>query len=204
MVHFVVDKRCSGGQCRCVLPYQTRQWCNQNGVAPGRTRRALDQAGNARSYLAPTSWLVEEVYQRYLADPSSVDRAWWSFFADYTPALANGTGPQPVITASRPAAAAPAAGSTRPARPAAAAAPPPAPPAATCPRRPAAPAAQRPRPRPLPPVAGSAPARARSRGQQAARRRRAHRRQHDGQPGRARRHQRPLGARPSSWSTTGS
>jgi 2-oxoglutarate decarboxylase len=32
-------------------------------------------------------WLVEELYQRYLADPSSVDRAWWSFFADYRPAL---------------------------------------------------------------------------------------------------------------------
>jgi 2-oxoglutarate decarboxylase len=30
-------------------------------------------------------WLVEELYQRYLADPSSVDRAWWSFFADFKP-----------------------------------------------------------------------------------------------------------------------
>jgi multifunctional 2-oxoglutarate metabolism enzyme len=49
-------------------------------------------------------WLVEELYQRYQADPSSVDRAWWSFFADYTPTLTNGTGPQPVITASRAAA----------------------------------------------------------------------------------------------------
>ena len=44
-------------------------------------------------------WLVEELYQRYLADPGSVDRAWWSFFADYQPALGNGTGPQPVIKA---------------------------------------------------------------------------------------------------------
>jgi 2-oxoglutarate decarboxylase len=26
------------------------------------------------------------MYQRYLADPESVDRAWWSFFADYKPA----------------------------------------------------------------------------------------------------------------------
>ena len=47
-------------------------------------------------------WLVEELYQRYLADPASVDRAWWSFFADYTPALNNGTGPQPVITPAPP------------------------------------------------------------------------------------------------------
>src|SRR6201994_1418249 len=48
-------------------------------------------------------WLVEELYQRYLADPGSVDRAWWSFFADYQPSLPNGTGPQPMLT--RPAAA---------------------------------------------------------------------------------------------------
>src|SRR6202795_3663286 len=33
-------------------------------------------------------WLVEELYQRYLADPGSVDRAWWSFFADYKPVRA--------------------------------------------------------------------------------------------------------------------
>jgi 2-oxoglutarate dehydrogenase E1 component len=30
-------------------------------------------------------WLVDELYQRYQADPSSVDRAWWNFFADYQP-----------------------------------------------------------------------------------------------------------------------
>src|SRR5579859_7369726 len=65
-------------------------------------------------------WLVEELYQRYLADPGSVDRAWWSFFADYQPALANGTGPQPVISVAR--AAAPAAPAAPPAAPAAPAA----------------------------------------------------------------------------------
>src|SRR5689334_17905699 len=66
-------------------------------------------------------WLVEELYQRYLADPGSVDRAWWSFFADYQPSLPNGTGPQPVLP--RPA---PAPGAQAAAAPAAA---PPAPPA---------------------------------------------------------------------------
>ena len=30
-------------------------------------------------------WLVDEIYQQYLADPNSVDRAWWDFFADYSP-----------------------------------------------------------------------------------------------------------------------
>src|SRR5215469_6175525 len=42
-------------------------------------------------------WLVDELYQRYLADPGSVDRAWWSFFADYRPARGNGTGAHPVL-----------------------------------------------------------------------------------------------------------
>ncbi|HWM99133.1 MAG TPA: 2-oxo acid dehydrogenase subunit E2, partial [Streptosporangiaceae bacterium] len=42
--------------------------------------------------------MVEELYQRYLADPGSVDRAWWSFFADYQPTLPNGTGLQPVLS----------------------------------------------------------------------------------------------------------
>ncbi|HEX6473415.1 MAG TPA: multifunctional oxoglutarate decarboxylase/oxoglutarate dehydrogenase thiamine pyrophosphate-binding subunit/dihydrolipoyllysine-residue succinyltransferase subunit [Streptosporangiaceae bacterium] len=30
-------------------------------------------------------WLVDELYQKYLEDPDSVDRAWWNFFADYQP-----------------------------------------------------------------------------------------------------------------------
>ncbi|MDH4015913.1 MAG: multifunctional oxoglutarate decarboxylase/oxoglutarate dehydrogenase thiamine pyrophosphate-binding subunit/dihydrolipoyllysine-residue succinyltransferase subunit [Actinomycetota bacterium] len=30
-------------------------------------------------------WLVDEIYQQYLQDPQSVDRAWWDFFADYRP-----------------------------------------------------------------------------------------------------------------------
>ena len=39
----------------------------------------------------PNEWLVDEMYERYQADPSSVDKAWWDFFADYTPPTANGT-----------------------------------------------------------------------------------------------------------------
>ncbi|GAA3198322.1 multifunctional oxoglutarate decarboxylase/oxoglutarate dehydrogenase thiamine pyrophosphate-binding subunit/dihydrolipoyllysine-residue succinyltransferase subunit [Actinocorallia longicatena] len=30
-------------------------------------------------------WLVDELYQKYLEDPETVDKAWWSFFADYKP-----------------------------------------------------------------------------------------------------------------------
>src|ERR1700691_6569097 len=39
----------------------------------------------ARADFGPNQWLVDELYQRYQADPGSVDRAWWSFFADYHP-----------------------------------------------------------------------------------------------------------------------
>ena len=34
----------------------------------------------------PNEWLVEELYQQYLADKNSVDAAWWDFFQDFKPA----------------------------------------------------------------------------------------------------------------------
>ena len=34
-------------------------------------------------------WLVDEMYERYLADPNAVDAAWHDFFADY-PRVAGG------------------------------------------------------------------------------------------------------------------
>jgi multifunctional 2-oxoglutarate metabolism enzyme len=69
---------------------------------------AVSAAPDTGADFGANEWLVEELYQKYLADPGSVDRAWWSFFADYTPALGNGTGPQPVLEAAAPAAQAPA------------------------------------------------------------------------------------------------
>jgi 2-oxoglutarate decarboxylase len=56
-------------------------------------------AASASADFGPNEWLVDELYERYLADPGSVDKAWWSFFADYRPTRAsgNGTGPQPVL-----------------------------------------------------------------------------------------------------------
>jgi 2-oxoglutarate dehydrogenase E1 component len=38
-------------------------------------------------------WLVDELYQQYQADPASVDRAWWNFFADYRPRPPGPAGP---------------------------------------------------------------------------------------------------------------
>jgi 2-oxoglutarate dehydrogenase E1 component len=39
----------------------------------------------------PNEWLVYEMYQAYLKDPESVDKAWWDFFADYAHATTNGS-----------------------------------------------------------------------------------------------------------------
>ena len=39
----------------------------------------------------PNEWLVDEMYEKYLADPASVDKAWWDFFADYAPATKGGS-----------------------------------------------------------------------------------------------------------------
>src|SRR6266581_7935079 len=71
---------------------------HQPATAPHQGAAPDPAAGQAD--FGANEWLVEELYQRYLADPGSVDRAWWSFFADYQPSLPNATGPQPVITAS--------------------------------------------------------------------------------------------------------
>src|SRR5262245_55506827 len=43
------------------------------------------QAGPAGTDFGANEWLVDEMYQRYLADPSSVAMEWWNFFADYQP-----------------------------------------------------------------------------------------------------------------------
>ena len=56
----------------------------------------------------PNEWLVQEMYERYQSDPSSVDKSWWEFFADYkgTPSLNNsvksGTPPIPKSQLAKP------------------------------------------------------------------------------------------------------
>ena len=75
---------------------------HEPAVEPGQPAAPEHAAGQAD--FGANEWLVEELYQRYLADPGSVDRAWWSFFADYQPTLPNGTAPQPQAQAPAPAA----------------------------------------------------------------------------------------------------
>src|SRR3954452_11983403 len=48
---------------------------------------------NPLADFGPNEWIVEDMYQRYLADPASVDAAWHDFFADYKPALDTTTSP---------------------------------------------------------------------------------------------------------------
>ncbi|GAA2435544.1 multifunctional oxoglutarate decarboxylase/oxoglutarate dehydrogenase thiamine pyrophosphate-binding subunit/dihydrolipoyllysine-residue succinyltransferase subunit [Streptomyces glaucus] len=110
-----------------------------------------DQAGkNPAAAFGANEWLVDEIYQQYLQDPNSVDRAWWDFFADYKPGAS--AAPAPAGTAAAGAAGTTTAQPTTPApqtpAPAAPAQPAPAPAAARpaapapAPAKPAAPAAK--------------------------------------------------------------
>ncbi|MFD6190411.1 multifunctional oxoglutarate decarboxylase/oxoglutarate dehydrogenase thiamine pyrophosphate-binding subunit/dihydrolipoyllysine-residue succinyltransferase subunit [Streptomyces sp. NPDC060275] len=130
-----------------------------------------DQAGtagkNPAAAFGANEWLVDEIYQQYLQDPNSVDRAWWDFFADYKPgAAATPTAAGPVTTdagSTPPAAPAPQAQAPTPAQPKAAApaapAPAPAKPAAAAPAAPAAkPAAAPAKPAAKPQAKAAAPA----------------------------------------------
>src|SRR6266540_586582 len=80
---------------------------------------------NPMAGFGPNEWLVDEIYQSYLKDPNSVDKAWWDFFTDYQPqdgtiAATKTAKPAPA----QPAPAQPAPTLAAPAKPAAAQAPP--------------------------------------------------------------------------------
>ncbi|WP_434596401.1 multifunctional oxoglutarate decarboxylase/oxoglutarate dehydrogenase thiamine pyrophosphate-binding subunit/dihydrolipoyllysine-residue succinyltransferase subunit [Streptomyces sp. A5-4] len=140
--------------------------------SPSSSSISTDQDGQGKNPAAafgPNEWLVDEIYQQYLQDPNSVDRAWWDFFADYKPGspsaaekpATDGAGattpaaaPAPAAAApTAPAAAAPAAAAPAPVAKPAAAAPAPAKPAAAAPAaaKPAAtaPAAKAPADKPV-------------------------------------------------------
>ncbi|WP_307124992.1 multifunctional oxoglutarate decarboxylase/oxoglutarate dehydrogenase thiamine pyrophosphate-binding subunit/dihydrolipoyllysine-residue succinyltransferase subunit [Streptomyces sp. B1I3] len=70
--------------------------------SPSNSSISTDQeagsGSNPAAAFGPNEWLVDEIYQQYLQDPNSVDRAWWDFFADYKPGT-SGTADKPVPTA---------------------------------------------------------------------------------------------------------
>ncbi|MFZ4187547.1 multifunctional oxoglutarate decarboxylase/oxoglutarate dehydrogenase thiamine pyrophosphate-binding subunit/dihydrolipoyllysine-residue succinyltransferase subunit [Streptomyces pseudogriseolus] len=111
-----------------------------------------DQAGkNPAAAFGANEWLVDEIYQQYLQDPNSVDRAWWDFFADYKPGAPATSAPAGDAAAG--AAVTPTAPS-RPAAPAQAPAPAAKPAAAPAAKAPA----QAPAPAPAQPAKQAAPA----------------------------------------------
>ncbi len=72
-------------------------------VATSDSAGPISANGSVHSPLAKefgaNEWLVEEMYERYLQSPQSVDKAWWDFFADFSPqstaSIVQGT---PVVT----------------------------------------------------------------------------------------------------------
>ena len=72
----------------------------------------MTQFGGAGGSFGPNAWLVDDMYDRFLADPSSVSESWREFFADYRPAPVPAPPPPPP---SQPRSAAPAPASGPPA-----------------------------------------------------------------------------------------
>jgi multifunctional 2-oxoglutarate metabolism enzyme len=66
-------------------PRRSADLTNSSASANQATARPPANGSAARADFGPNQWLVDELYQRYQADPGSVDPAWWSFFADYQP-----------------------------------------------------------------------------------------------------------------------
>ncbi len=122
------------------------------------TSQAKSSQDNPLTGFGPNEWIVEEMYQRYLADPSSVDPAWHDFFDDYKPMAVETAA---TAEAQAPTEPKPAAPTTAPAEPKAPAPAAPAP--AAAPKPAPAPKAEAPKPAPaapsLPPGARTAPLR---------------------------------------------
>ena len=57
----------------------------QSPNTPNVSKESPGQGSSSGAGFGPNEWLVDEIYQQYLQDPNSVDRAWWDFFADYQP-----------------------------------------------------------------------------------------------------------------------
>ena len=54
----------------------------------------MTQFGGAGGSFGPNAWLVDDMYDRFLADPDSVSDSWREFFADYRPAPVPAPQPQ--------------------------------------------------------------------------------------------------------------
>lgn len=64
------------------------------------------QQDNPLASFGTNEWIVEEMYQKYLSDPASVDPAWHDFFADYKPVVETPSAAPAAAPAAQPAPAA--------------------------------------------------------------------------------------------------
>src|SRR5258706_9830059 len=75
----------------------------------------MSESSTPATAFGPNAWLVDDMYERYVADPDSVGESWKEFFADYKPELRTGQvpaidppAPPPAPAPPKPAAPAPA------------------------------------------------------------------------------------------------
>jgi multifunctional 2-oxoglutarate metabolism enzyme len=109
-----------------VSPESPRTSADLTAQAEEHSSEPTATAGSAGTDFGPNEWLVDELYQRYQEDPGSVDRAWWNFFADYSPAPSEAAAKAPAPATAPPAPSAAPPGSGGGAAPGARAAVPPA------------------------------------------------------------------------------
>nr|WP_218888796.1 multifunctional oxoglutarate decarboxylase/oxoglutarate dehydrogenase thiamine pyrophosphate-binding subunit/dihydrolipoyllysine-residue succinyltransferase subunit [Saccharopolyspora hordei] len=62
--------------------------CVCKSRAYGSRRTPAVSSSSPASQFGPNEWLIEEMYEQFLQDPTSVDSAWHEFFADYKPGQA--------------------------------------------------------------------------------------------------------------------
>ncbi|MFC6013899.1 multifunctional oxoglutarate decarboxylase/oxoglutarate dehydrogenase thiamine pyrophosphate-binding subunit/dihydrolipoyllysine-residue succinyltransferase subunit [Nocardia lasii] len=67
--------------------------------------RRTPAVSSSTSQFGQNQWLVDEMYQKFKQDPSSVDASWHEFLADYTPEATESGNSQAPATASAPASA---------------------------------------------------------------------------------------------------
>src|SRR5580658_871368 len=82
-------------------------------LARPRYGGTMAQSEVAAGSFGPNAWLVDDMYDRFLVDPSSVSESWREFFADYRAAPV--PAPQAVPSETAVLAAAPAVASMSPA-----------------------------------------------------------------------------------------
>ncbi|MFJ2664425.1 multifunctional oxoglutarate decarboxylase/oxoglutarate dehydrogenase thiamine pyrophosphate-binding subunit/dihydrolipoyllysine-residue succinyltransferase subunit [Nocardia fluminea] len=105
--------------------------------------RRTPAVSSSTSQFGQNQWLVDEMYQKFKQDPSSVDASWHEFLADYTPeATESGNSQAPAASTAPAAAAAPKAAAAQTPAPKAA--------VATAPPKPAPAPAAAPAPAPAP------------------------------------------------------